>query len=109
MTILPALKGISRRNFCSSMIGACNRKFALYQVDVADKPFWVMEMDHVENYSVALRGMIWKFASHIDALNRLNELAVAALGGDPSEVYWWPSRLDTPGLDDTFHRVEMEG
>lgn len=106
---LPDLKCTARRNFCSSVIGVCNRVFALYQVDTPDKPFWVMEMDHVERYALPLRGMT-RFNSHIDALSHLHRLALSALGGDPTEVYL-PSRLehdDTPAIDDTFHRIEME-
>lgn len=110
VTNLPSLKGFSRRNFCSSAIGACNRVFALYQVDVADKPFWVMEMDRTTNDTMPLYGTTTRFASHIDALNHLHRMAISAIGGDPTDVYW-PSRVehdDTPSLDDTFHRIEMD-
>lgn len=109
---LPALKCSARRNFCSSVIGACNRVFAIYQVDVADKPFWVMEMDHTTGYTMPLRG-IERFASHVTAIDRLSEMAKSAMGvinsgdraalGCDQDVYW----PDTAALDDTFHRIEM--
>lgn len=105
---LPSLKNCARRNFCSSVIGACNRVFAIYQVDVANKPFWVMEMDHTEGYELPLKGMVTRFESHTDAIGHLASLATSAIGGDPRDVYWPMSMDDSPSLDDTFHRIEMD-
>lgn len=81
------LKCTTRRNFCSAEVGVCNRRFTVYQVDVADKPFWVLEMDPLERYTLPLRGTVTKFASHVDALNHMNRMTVTACGGDPEEVY----------------------
>lgn len=103
---LPDLKCTARRNFCSSVIGASNRVFAVYQVDDL-RPFWVMEMDHVENYTLPLRGSVAKFASHIVAIEHLSKMAISALGGDDANIYWPSRHEDTPSLDNTFHRIEM--
>lgn len=71
---LPRLE-IRHRNFASSVIGVCNRRFAIYQVDTAD-PFWVVELGPT-NKPV---GAAWRFISHIEAVQLLGELAQGAMG-----------------------------
>lgn len=72
---------IAHANFCSSVMKAGNRVFALYQIDVALNPFWVVEMDPATMMHRPV-GPAQRFASHAGALRVLAALATSALGED---------------------------
>ena len=70
---LPSLD-IAHKNFCSTVVKCCNRVFALYQVDVPNYPFWLVEMDVTTNYTKPLKPAC-KHYSHKEALEALTEWA----------------------------------
>lgn len=60
---------IAQNNFASAVINAGNRTFALYQIDTARTPFWVVELDACHEYLPM--GPAEQFTRHDVALQRL--------------------------------------
>lgn len=73
---LPPLK-LARANVATAAIGVCNRLFAIYEVNKPVKPFWVVEIDVTTGQP---KRAAWEYASHIDAVQLLSELAQGAMG-----------------------------
>ena len=78
---LPRLE-IAHRNFASTCVAGCGRRWALYQVDVASRPFWCVEIgqDHKPT------GPATKYESHADAISWIAAKARGFLLGETLAV-----------------------
>lgn len=81
---LPALD-IAHRNFSSSCIGACNRRFAIFQVDVAQNPFWVVEIGPDDKPM----GPAKCYSDHSDAILCISVMARNVLNGTEFHLPAW--------------------
>lgn len=73
---LPPLE-IRPRNFASSCLGVCNRRFAIYQVDTSAPPFWCVEIGPNNKP----QGPATKYTNHADAVACISNWARGYLTG----------------------------
>lgn len=100
---LPPLE-IRQRNFASSCLGVCNRRFAIYQVDTHAPPFWCVEIGPNNKPT----GPATTYTNHADAVACVSNWARGYLVGRQFPHVAVGEHDDTPALDDTFHRIEMD-
>jgi hypothetical protein len=103
---------IAHHNFCSSVIGAANRVFAVYQVNTAGPAFWVVEMDAATRFTKPCRPPL-RYANHTDALDCLSGLARGALGYPetlPQPTYTgWGEKTTSTGRRINFTLEDQHG